>query len=93
MTLKFSHNRIVFGEGPERWSITDPESEALHEAAHRARSNPQLLTTNDLFFLASVASDYHYLGTGGLWGSTKLAVGKLKDVINAVRSRARGEAK
>lgn len=93
MTHKFSHNRIVFGEGPERWSITDPESEALHEAAHRARYSPQLLTESDLFLLAGVASDYHYLATGATWYSIATSVGKIKDIIKACKARLKGEVK
>jgi len=90
MTLfKFSHNRIVFGEGAERWSITDPESEALHEAAHAARYSPEHITKYQLLLLASAVSDYHYLATGATWFSLKTAVDKLKDIIRAVRDRQR----
>lgn len=83
----FKFNRIYLGEGAERWSITDPESEALHEAAHKARYNSAALTRDDLLLLSTVVHEYCVLTTGNSWYSIKTSTDMIREIIKANRNK------
>jgi len=72
---------IVFGEGDERWSISDPGHPVVQEAQHRVRY--EVGEHNHSMTLASVASDMAYLVHD--CPTTKLACEKLAALRAAVR--------
>lgn len=84
----FKANRIWLGEtdvSATQWSITDPTSEALHEALHTARYNLPALTQTQAFLLCSAAEDYVHLTTYAL--GVEHVIRKLRTIWRALRDR------
>ncbi len=69
-------------EGPERWSMPDPEHGPLHEAMHTARYSLANLTQTQAWLLCSVAETYHHLMTHPC--GTEYAVSQLRAVRRAL---------
>jgi hypothetical protein len=56
-----AHGLVKFGDGDDRWSITDVNHEPLKCAAWKCRHNPEGLTQTECFHLASAVESLHYL--------------------------------
>ena len=68
--------------GPEQWSMTDPDYEPLHEAAHTARYSLANLTQTQAYILCSAFESYHHLMTHPC--GTEYAISQLRAVRRAL---------
>ncbi len=69
-------------EGPDRWSMPDPEYGPLAEAAHTARYGLSQLTQTQAYLLCRVVETYHHLMTHPC--GTEYAVSQLRAVRRAL---------
>ena len=83
MTVRYVADRIIFGEGPERWSFTDPTSERMDEARHAARYPVPGVAPQ--YAVAEQADDLAYLLH--VCPTTELAVAKLRQIRRAIREK------
>jgi hypothetical protein len=75
---------IVFGEGDERYQMTDPGQKRTGDARHAVRyKSPESLTMSERYLVAGLADEYCYL----VWDcpTTKDACEKLAKLRRAVR--------
>ena len=83
--------KVIFGDGAESWSLTDPGHPRVTEADRRVHwSKPLGEGDADAMVLASVARDMHYLVH--TCPSTKLACEKLAAMRAAVRKLGPADA-
>jgi hypothetical protein len=59
-----AHGLVKFGDGDERWSVTDVTYGRLKWAAWKCRNNPEGLTQTECFHLAGAVESLHYLLIG-----------------------------
>ena len=83
MKTRYENGRIIFGEGDERWSFTDPTSERMDEARHAARYPAPNVAPQ--YAVAEQADDLAYLLAD--CPTTKLAVAKLRQIRRAIREK------
>jgi hypothetical protein len=81
--VKRHHGRIWFGEGANRWSVTDPHGEALADAAHRLRYDFEHATQSDAFTVLSALDCYRHLTTYDL--GVEHIIRKLRLIWRALR--------
>lgn len=72
-----AYNRLVFGEGGERWSIIDPTSERSGEVLHKARYGGEL-TQGERYVLAELGGAFRFLCTYEL--GVECVVKKLRQI-------------
>ena len=83
--------RVIFGEGAERWSMSDPSHPSVEAAYDTARDAIALgKVDSKISILSSIASDLNYLIN--ICPTTKLACAKLADIRAAVRKLELEEA-
>lgn len=81
------HGWLRFNEGPERWSMPDPEDERFGEAAHTARYSLSRLTQTQAYHLCEVFEAYHHLMTHPC--GTEYAISQLRAVRRALKDSGR----
>ena len=83
MKTRYEHGRIIFGEGDERWSFTDPTSNQAEADRHAARYPVPGVAPQ--YGVAGQADDLAYLLAD--CPTTKLAVAKLRQIRRAIREK------
>ena len=77
---RYIAGRIIFGEGPERWSVPDPTDARHSEGRHSARySQPHHISAADQ------AEAFTYLAA--ICATTDEAVAKLRQIRRAIREK------
>lgn len=87
---RFIANRIIFGADDTRWSVPDVGSQAVGDAAWKARYAMDKLTQTDCFHLAECVNLLQYLF--GDCPTAEIAVGKVRAIRRAVRNHEYSEA-
>ena len=76
--------RLIFGDGAQRWSISDPECDELHDALHALRYGQP--TRAQVFEVLAAAEAYVHLTTHPLG---EHCVKQLRIIRRALRWRLR----